>query len=336
MDTISLARRGARSTGIDLSGKAITQARQLAHKTGVTARFIESDVYSLPEKLDETFDIVFTSYGVVGWLPDTARWAEIVRRYLNPGGRFVMVEFHPVLWMFDDDFRSIQYRYSSSAPIVEEVKGTYTDREADLLNRSVSWNHGLADVINALIKQGLTVSDFREYDYSPYSCFENVTEQAPGKFRIKGLEGKLPMLYSVVATNSRRFSLCRRVFVSDRDSPTEETRMAALSFTGQMCSQAPQPVHRSARMTGLLSVRGSPSTSTSITDRVMALGETGQNSSQTIHGVSIAHGRQRPLSTKAVPIFNGPPSFPVFSAWVTALMAPVGQTWPQRVQVGSQ
>ena len=201
-DTISLARLGAKATGMDFSDRAIAQARQLASATQSSARFIQSDVYQLPEQLDEQFDLVFTSYGVIGWLPDIRRWAEVVARYVKPGGRFVFVEFHPVIWMYDDDFKQVAYRYFNSTPIVEEAEGTYTDRGAEIAGTTVSWNHGLAEVLNSLIGAGLRVEDVREYDYSPYDCFSHTVEFAPGKFRIAHFEDRIPMVYSVVATKA--------------------------------------------------------------------------------------------------------------------------------------
>src|SRR6187551_1118010 len=101
-DTLSLARLGAKVTGVDLSDVAITEARKLARELGLSTDFICCNVYDLPQQLEQQFDVVFTSYGAIGWLPDLDRWAQIVRRFLKPGGRLVLVEFHPFVWMFDD------------------------------------------------------------------------------------------------------------------------------------------------------------------------------------------------------------------------------------------
>ena len=198
-DTISLARRGALATGIDFSEKALEKAVQLNEAAGTDARFIRSDIYRLKDYLDEKFDIVFTSYGVVGWLPDLKKWAGIVHHFLKPGGKFVMVEFHPVVWMFSDDFKRIEYNYRDSGPIVEEVEGSYADPESRIKDDSVTWTHGLSDVIDPLVKTGLRITDFREYNYSPYDCFNNTVKLAEGKYQIRGLEDKLPMIYSLVA-----------------------------------------------------------------------------------------------------------------------------------------
>ena len=199
MDSISLARKGGIVTGIDFSGEAIRKARELNAGAGTNVLFMECDVYSLPQKLNELYDVIFTSYGVVGWLPDMNRWAEIISRFLKPGGRFIMVEFHPVIWMFSYDFQKIEYNYMDDQPVIEEVEGTYADRKAPIKNLSISWNHGLSKVISALIDNDLVLNSFEEYDYSPYNCFENMVESEKGKFRIKGLESKIPMLYSITA-----------------------------------------------------------------------------------------------------------------------------------------
>lgn len=201
-DTLSLARMGARVTGADLSDKAIDAARELAGTLKLDACFICSDLYSMPGVLDVRFDTVFTSYGVLGWLPDMKRWAQVVSHFLRPGGRLVLVEFHPAVWMFDNDFTRVAYSYFNREAIVEEEEGTYADREAPLSMTAVSWNHSLSEVIQSLLDAGLRLDLFREYDYSPYDCFRNTVETRPGKFHIKGMEEKLPMLYALQATKA--------------------------------------------------------------------------------------------------------------------------------------
>ncbi|MCW3804652.1 class I SAM-dependent methyltransferase [Plebeiibacterium marinum] len=204
MDTISLSRLGAKATGIDLSDKAIEKARELANQAGTDTQFIQSDVYSLKEALTQKYDIVYTSYGVIGWLPDMNKWAEIINHFLKPGGKFIMVEFHPVVWMFSYDFKKIEYNYFGGSPIIEELEGTYTDssKKSDIKEQSVSWNHSLAEVITALLKKGLSVDHFNEYDYSPYNCFDNTIENTKGKYQINGIGNKIPMLYSIVCSRS--------------------------------------------------------------------------------------------------------------------------------------
>ncbi|MGB3453345.1 MAG: class I SAM-dependent methyltransferase [Moheibacter sp.] len=199
-DSISLGRLGADVTGVDLSDKSIDSAKQLAKQTDSNAKFICCNIYDLPEHLNQKFDIVFTTYGTIGWLPDLDRWAKIISKFLKPGGKFVFAEFHPVVWMFDDYFEKIGYNYFNSGPIAEIQTGTYADRDAELTLSGVSWNHGISEVLNSLINNGLEINSFDEYDYSPYNCFENTVEFEPGKFRIKHLENKIPMVYSICTT----------------------------------------------------------------------------------------------------------------------------------------
>ncbi|MNU13517.1 bifunctional 3-demethylubiquinone-9 3-methyltransferase/ 2-octaprenyl-6-hydroxy phenol methylase [compost metagenome] len=123
-DSISLSRMGAKVTGIDLSDKAIEAGKDLAKQCNIDTEFICSDVYDLPTILDEKFDIIFTSYSTIGWLPDLKKWAGVIDHFLKPNGQFIMAEFHPVVWMFDDDFKDIAYNYFNEKPIVETSEGT--------------------------------------------------------------------------------------------------------------------------------------------------------------------------------------------------------------------
>lgn len=199
-DSISLSRLGAKVTGIDLSDKAIESAIEIAKNTHADTRFICCDIYELPRHLDEKFDLVFTSYGTIGWLPDLDKWAKIVSDFLKPNGQFVFVEFHPVVWMFDDNFESIAYRYFNSGALLETESGTYADREADITQAYVMWNHGMSEVLNSLISHGLEIRQLDEFDYSPYNCFNKTVEFEPKKYRIEQLQNKIPMLYSIKAT----------------------------------------------------------------------------------------------------------------------------------------
>src|SRR5690606_1984872 len=110
-DTLSWEREGAIATGVDCSGEAIRQAKSLRDELGLKAEFIESNIYDLKETLDKKFDIVFTSYGTIGWLPDLDKWGEIVAHFTKPGGIFYIVEFHPYMWTLDDDMENIVYPY---------------------------------------------------------------------------------------------------------------------------------------------------------------------------------------------------------------------------------
>ncbi len=198
-DTLSLARMGAKVTGVDFSTEAINKARALNEELNLDAQFVCTDIYELPGVLQEQFDIVFTSYGTIGWLPDMAKWAGIVSQYMKQGGKFLIAEFHPVVWMFDNDLKEIKFSYFNKEVIEEVEYGTYADKDAPIVMDCISWNHDLAEVMQSLINAGLRVTSFNEYDYSPYNCFNNVIEVAPGKYQVKGMEGKLPMVYAIGA-----------------------------------------------------------------------------------------------------------------------------------------
>ena len=198
-DTISLNRLGADVTGVDLSDKAIEKATELARITNSAAKFICCDIYDLPNHLDENFDIIFTSYGTIGWLPDINKWAEIISRFLKPNGKLIFVEFHPVVWMFDDDFTKVKYRYFNSGAIIENEDGTYAEKEAAISQDYVMWNHGIGEVVNSLLAKGLEIKALEEYDYSPYNCFNKTEKIAPKKYRIKHMQDKIPMVYSIIA-----------------------------------------------------------------------------------------------------------------------------------------
>jgi ubiquinone/menaquinone biosynthesis C-methylase UbiE len=199
-DSISLARLGATVTGVDLSDKAIEKGQELAEKCGVDVNFICCDIYELEHYLDEKFDIVFTSYGTIGWLPDINKWAKVVSRFLKPKGKFVFAEFHPVVWMYDDDFTEVRYSYFNDAPIIELENGTYAEKDAPIQQEFCCWNHGLADIFQALINEGLRIDNFQEYDYSPYNCFNKTIQIAEKKFQLEPFGDKIPLVYSLSAT----------------------------------------------------------------------------------------------------------------------------------------
>lgn len=199
LDSLSLARMGATVTGMDLSDKAIDKARELNDVLGLDATFVCCDIYELPQQLQGQFDIIFTSYGVIGWLPDLQRWGKIIDHFLKPGGQFVMAEFHPVMWMFNHDFTGIQYSYFNREAIVDDTTGTYTDRQAPITYQEISWNHSLEEVFSALLQHNMMITGFREYDFSHYNCFADMQETTPHTYQIRTHAGLLPVMYSVTA-----------------------------------------------------------------------------------------------------------------------------------------
>lgn len=198
-DTLSLARMGAEVTGVDFSEDAIDKANALKHQLNVEASFICSDIYSLPASLYGKFDVVFASYGVIGWHPDASKWFNVASKCLKKGGEIVFVEFHPVVWMFDDDFIDLKYSYFNKQAIVETETGAYTNRDANIEASCVTWNHSLSDVITAVLGNSFSLCALKEYDYSPYNCFNNTVKSAENTYRIQGKEEILPMVYALKA-----------------------------------------------------------------------------------------------------------------------------------------
>jgi ubiquinone/menaquinone biosynthesis C-methylase UbiE len=198
LDSLSMARRGAKVTGVDFSSVAIANARELNARAQLDATFVQSDVNQLDQVLAAQFDLVFASFGIVGWHADLDRWARIVARFLKPGGRFCFAEFHPVRWMLSDDFSRIQYAYFQKDVIVEENTKSYAEPGAGNCGTAYGWNHSLGEVFGALERQGLRISHFKEYDYMCSGGFQNAVE-IDGKFYVKGLEHMLPLMYSLIA-----------------------------------------------------------------------------------------------------------------------------------------
>jgi len=191
LDTLSWARLGAKVTGVDLSAEAIMQARSLAQKINIEANFIEQDVYLFGETNSQEFDIVFTSYGALCWLPDLNLWAQTVAKALKNGGQLCLVEFHG----FNDLLSGYSY-FPSSQPDIED-EGTYTENCPGEKSTMVTWPHSLSEIMTALINAGIRIESFNEYPYSPYECFEGL-EQVQGKGYQMLFKGQqVPLVYAI-------------------------------------------------------------------------------------------------------------------------------------------
>lgn len=199
-DTLSWSRKGAQCVGVDLSDEAIKLATQLNKELDLDADFVCCNVLDTSEHVSKTFDIVFTSYGVIGWLPDLKPWARMIAERLNVGGTFYIVEFHPILWMFDyvDGKPKMKYHYNQDKVIYEEYEGTYADTSSKMISKEYGWNHGLSEVINALIEAGLQIDYLNEYDESPYDVFPDLVKLDNGMYKMK--EQLFPMLFEIKAT----------------------------------------------------------------------------------------------------------------------------------------
>jgi SAM-dependent methyltransferase len=208
LDTLCWARLGARVTGVDFSEAGIRQARQLASDVGMSARFVVSDIYDLPNRLQGAFDIVYTSRGVLGWLPDLEGWARVIAHFLKPGGIFYITEIHPSVLVFDDDEGvtelRVRYPYFRTAePLAFKVQGSYADRSARV-NQEVEydWNHGLGEIVTALSGAGLRIEFLHEFPFCEWPI-SFLLPAEDGRYLLPAdLDGKLPLFFSLKATKS--------------------------------------------------------------------------------------------------------------------------------------
>jgi SAM-dependent methyltransferase len=205
MDTLSWAREGASVTGVDFSPAAIATARSLASELGIAARFIESNIYDLPKVLNDSFDIVFASYGVLCWLPDFPAWARIAASFLKPGGFFYLVDGHPLFSAMDDSPEAsltLLYSYLTSGVPNEypEVDGSYAAKDAKLEHRrTADFSHDLGEVVTSLIETGLQIEFLREWPFAAWQALPRMIKSDDGYWRLPPGEPKVPFMYSVRA-----------------------------------------------------------------------------------------------------------------------------------------
>jgi SAM-dependent methyltransferase len=202
-DTLRWAKLGATVTGIDFSEKAITYARQLAEEMQIPATFVQSNLYELPQNLQGAFDVIFTSYGVLGWLPDLAQWGAIIGHFLKPGGIFYIIEAHPVLMIFDDDPKDLRvkfpYFHNDEPLIFEPQGGNYADPNAVVTQREYSWQHSMADIINALLNAGLRLDFLREYPHITWQALPFMQEDEQGYWVLPPEYPQIPLSFAIRA-----------------------------------------------------------------------------------------------------------------------------------------
>jgi SAM-dependent methyltransferase len=199
-DTLSLSRMGAKCVGIDLSDEGIKLAQKLNEELELDADFFCCNVLDTSKHIKDMFDIVFTSYGVIGWLPDLKPWGKLIAERLRKGGIFYMAEFHPIVWMFDYDNGNgvMKYGYMQDEAIYVEYEGTYANNESKMTSKEYGWNHGLGAVVNALIEAGLQIDYLKEYDESPYDIFPDLEKIDSGMFVTK--DKLYPLIFTLKAT----------------------------------------------------------------------------------------------------------------------------------------
>jgi len=199
-DTLSWSRLGAKCVGIDISDEGIKVARQLNRELSLDAEFVSCNVLDTSKYVNDTFDIVFTSYGTIGWLPDLKPWGKMIAERLKDGGTFYIVEFHPIVWMFDylEGTPIMKYGYNQDEAIYEEYQGTYADQSSSMISKEYGWNHGLGEVVTALTTAGLHIEYLEEHDESPYNVFPDLVKTQSGMYATK--DRLYPLIFSLKAT----------------------------------------------------------------------------------------------------------------------------------------
>lgn len=197
LDTLSWARRGAKVTGVDFSPEALDVARRLGCETGLRAEFVEADVQTLGDRFAGRFDVVVATYGVLCWLGDLDGWARGIMASLRPGGRFVLVEFHPILDVLCDGIASGHRDYFANGSLVSHGTGTYTDRDAPIAYVEERWQHPVGEVVTALAQAGLHITGVEEFAGCSYPIAATLDTRREGLWYPAENEGRIPWMYAV-------------------------------------------------------------------------------------------------------------------------------------------
>jgi SAM-dependent methyltransferase len=205
LDTLSWVRLGAEVTGVDFSEKSIAVANSLSDELKLRARFIHANIYEMSEVLTDEYDIVFTSYGVLSWLPDLNRWAQTIYRHMKEGGLFYIVDFHPFTGVFANESNTTDWQIADSyfhkvEPAMYKPGHSYADENSRVQSPSYEWQHPLSNVINALIQAGLTIKWLHEFPFCQYRHFSFLQKDKDGWWRINSLDSPVPLMFSVAAT----------------------------------------------------------------------------------------------------------------------------------------
>ncbi|MGQ4910842.1 MAG: class I SAM-dependent methyltransferase [Candidatus Thorarchaeota archaeon] len=205
IDTLSLARMGADVTGVDFSPEAIRAAKELSKTAGINARFVCANVYDVPEVIKERFDVVFTSGGVLVWLPNLEKWAKVINSLLRPGGFFYIREFHPFAYVFDDEAQTelrVRFPYfMDEEPLMFEGDGSYAvDGSETGKTRSYEWNHSISKIINALTGEGLRIDYFNEFAETSYKALPFMVQREDGRWVLPTKQECVPLMFSLKAT----------------------------------------------------------------------------------------------------------------------------------------
>jgi len=194
LDTLSWVREGAIATGLDFSPVAIEKANKIKDEVKLQANFICSDVLEFGKNAQPEYDIVYTSYGTICWLPLLDKWAQTIANSLKPHGIFYMADFHPI-----QDFVAGYSYFHSETPDIEE-EGTYTENCDGKKSTLITWAHPISEIINSLIKAGIKIDHFNEYPFSPYNCFKGLEEREKGRFYLPNSGNDVPLVYTIKGT----------------------------------------------------------------------------------------------------------------------------------------
>lgn len=207
-DTVGLARLGARRVvGLDLSGESIRRARDIAARCGADIEYVQSDVYEAREAVTGTFDLVYTSIGVLCWLPDVAAWARVIASLLRPGGRVLVRDDHPMFMTIDEDvsdgLRITQPYFERPEPMTWDDAITYVEAPADApaIAHGVNhqWNHSLGEILTALLEAGLRIESFAETPRSAWCPWPELMVRDGDTWRLREAPERLPLQFVVTA-----------------------------------------------------------------------------------------------------------------------------------------
>ncbi len=203
-DTLSLARLGAEVTGVDFSPAALEVARELAIRTGTEIRYLEAAVDEVPARLPETFDLVYTGVGALNWLPSVRRWAQVVAGLLSPGGRLYVRDGHPVLQALDDERDDgalvLAYPYFEDAgPVRWEDPSTYAGPGEVASPVTYEWNHGLGEIVQAVLDAGLRLTRLAEHPEVEWQALPWMVAAGDGRYRLPEHAERAPLMFTLEA-----------------------------------------------------------------------------------------------------------------------------------------
>jgi SAM-dependent methyltransferase len=204
IDSVALARAGARVTGVDLSPASLAAAGALARRCGVELELVEAEATALPPALHGRFDLVYATVGVIGWIEDIDAWMRSAAAALRPGGRLVLVEIHPLYCMaLTFDPLVVDFPYAFDGPRTFDEPGSYADPGADVAStKEVVYAHSLGEVVTAALRAGLRIDGLEEHldaDADPRGMV--AVREADGRFRVRlaGVE-PIPLLFTLRAS----------------------------------------------------------------------------------------------------------------------------------------